>query len=222
MTTSAHSTKAKVMTENNTYHDVRDDYDVDDNRTDWSGTVAHETVYGSTEDLRLALGKPDSDPNMPWFTRFQGPGIPETADDYDPDGYNDIQVDTAVSLCFWEALGNRADKLQLLLDDPRTDATLAMASIARMREDIMQEDVAMLHQVEVWATSKGVDVKAVYASTKMNKTRTLFTIAPGEVASATTIPDGGVSASEPACASASAANPDPPHLPDEPWCNVCM
>jgi hypothetical protein len=83
-----------------------------------------------------------------------------------------MKVDTPVSLCFWEALGDWEAKVQVLMDDPRTDAALAMESIARMRDMIddftrMLNDstyMQTLRRVEEWAASKGVDLADVYAA----------------------------------------------------------
>ena len=131
-----------------------------DNDTD---TVPYYTVYGSVEDLRAALAKPDADPNKVWFSRCFGEGdISETSDDYDPDGFNEWRTDTAVSLCFWSASGDVEAKLQLLLDHPATDAVAVMESVARM--DIHEGAAHMLTRVREWAAAKGVDVPAVEAA----------------------------------------------------------
>lgn len=124
--------------------------------------VPYHTVYGSVEDLRTALAKPDADPNKVWFTRCFGDGIPETSEDYDPDGFNEWRTDTAVSLCFWSASGDVGAKLQLLLDHPATDAAAVMESVARL--DIHEGAVHMLDRVKEWAAAKGVDVAAAYAA----------------------------------------------------------
>jgi hypothetical protein len=135
---------------------------VDPDNDNDADTVPYLTVYGSVEDLRAALTKPDADPNKVWFTRCFGEGIPETSEDYDPDGFNEWRTDTAVSLCFWSASGDVGAKLQLLLDHPATDAAAAMESVARL--DIDEGAVPMLRRVKEWAAAKGVDVPAVYAA----------------------------------------------------------
>ncbi len=141
---------------------VPHDDGVDPDNDNDADTVPYHTVYGSVEDLRTALAKPDADPNKVWFSRCFGDGISETSEDYDPDGFNEWRTDTAVSLCFWSASGDVGAKLQLLLDHPATDAAAAMESVARL--DIHEGAVHMLDRVEEWAAAKGVDVPAVYAA----------------------------------------------------------
>jgi hypothetical protein len=68
----------------------------------------------------------------------------------------------------------------MLMDDPRTNALLAMESVARVREDL-PAFLPMLHRLEEWATSKGVDVAAVYATTPQYESRILFRIEPGDI-----------------------------------------
>ena len=133
--------------------DDDDDVDVD------IGTVCHTTVYGTVEALEAVLEK-GANPNLPWYTFFPGTGIPEDDPRHDPEGYNLVQEDTAVSLCFWEALGDCDAKIRLLTAHPTTDPLLAMRSIARNRDEYWDGD--QLTYVENWARAKGVDVDAVY------------------------------------------------------------
>ncbi len=123
--------------------------------------ITYETEYGTLESMQAALDA-GADPNRKVWDCGEW--------------------DSAVSLCFYAAIGDIPAKLKLLLACPTLDAGMVVESMARRRDSVLPFDEGMLASVKDWASGRGVDVEEVFRTTPAYPSTTLFEIPAGSFA----------------------------------------